>query len=229
MKDPAEVAVLQRACQVSEDALRQVLADGVLGRSERDLARRLEWLLGDGDGEGPGFDSIVAAGPNSAVPHHRPTGRTIGPGDLLKIDFGARVRGYHADITRTFVVAADPAPWQRRMHGLVAEAQRAGREAVAGGRAVSEVDAAARGVIDASEHAERFGHGLGHGVGLAIHERPLIGPGIAGTLEPGMVITIEPGVYLPGSGGARIEDTVLVEARGCRSLVTLERGLATVA
>jgi len=200
----------------------------VLGRTERDIARRLERLLGEGAGEGPGFDSIVASGPNSAVPHHRPGQRIIAAGDLLKIDFGARVLGYHADLTRTFVVAADPQEWQRQLHDLVAQAQQAGRRAVHAGAAVAQVDASARGIIAAAGHAEHFGHGLGHGVGLDIHEQPLIGPRSAGTLVEGMVITIEPGVYLPQRGGVRIEDTLLVGADGGSCLAALDRGLRVV-
>lgn len=227
-KDAAEVDALERACRRSEQALRQILAEGVRGCSERNIARRLEWLLGEEDGEGPGFASIVAGGPNSAIPHHQPGARVLQRGDLLKIDFGARVRGYHADITRTFVVAADPQPWQRELHDLVLAAQSAGRAAVAAATPIEAVDAAARGPIAEAGHGEHFGHGLGHGVGLAIHERPLIAGGVAGTLAEGMAITIEPGVYLPERGGVRIEDTVLVQARGCRSLVTLPRELLTV-
>ena len=229
VKDDAEIAVLERACRISEDALTQLLAQGVLGVSERDLARRLEWLLGEGPGEGPGFSSIVAAGRSSAVPHHQPSDRVVARGDLLTIDFGARVRGYHADITRTYVVGAEPRPWQRRIHELVLAAQRAGRESVADGAPITAVDAAARRLIADAGHAEHFGHGLGHGVGLAIHERPLIAGSVAGTLAAGMAVTIEPGVYLPGRGGVRIEDTVLVTATGCRSLVALPRELTTVA
>ncbi len=227
-KDPAEIAAIEAACQVSQEALLQVLDDGVAGRTERELARRLEWLLADGPGEGPGFASIVAAGPNSAVPHHDPTHRRLERGDLLKIDFGALVRGYHADITRTFVVAADPASAQRAVHGLVLAAQQAGLSAATAGAAVAEVDRAARDVIAAAGHGAHFGHGLGHGVGLQIHERPLIAPKSAGTLAQGMAITIEPGVYLPGVGGVRIEDTAVIEDGGCRSLVALSRDLLTV-
>lgn len=228
IKDDAEVAVLEHACALSGAALRQVLAEGALGRSEREIARRLEWLLGEAEGEGPGFPSIVAAGPNSAVPHHQPSARTVQRGDLLKIDFGARVRGYHADITRTFIVASDGEPWQRDIHRVVADAQRAGRAAAVAGVRIAEVDAAARGIIERGGHAEHFGHGLGHGVGLAIHERPLIWSAADGTLASGMAITIEPGVYLPGRGGVRIEDTVLVGPQACRCLVELDRDLVTV-
>ncbi len=227
-KDGAEAAALAEACEVSQRALQRVLAEGVCGKSERELARRLEWLLADGPGEGPGFPSIVASGPHSAIPHHQPTDRPIQRGDLLKIDFGARVAGYHADITRTFVVAAPAADWQADLHRVVADAQQAALELVRPGSAIEEVDAAARDLIAGAGHADHFGHGLGHGVGLAIHERPLIGPRSSGTLATGMAITIEPGCYLPGVGGIRIEDTVLIGDGGYLPLVTLPRELTTV-
>jgi Xaa-Pro aminopeptidase len=228
IKDEAETAALTAACEVSQSALEEILAEGVVGRTERAVARRLEWLLAEAPGEGPGFESIVAAGPNSAIPHHRPTDRPIEAGDLLKIDFGASVAGYHADITRTYVAGLEPAPWQRDLHAVVLAAQAAAMERAVPGAAIADVDAAARDLITQAGHAERFGHGLGHGVGLAIHERPLMGSGSDGTLAAGMAITIEPGVYVPGLGGIRIEDTVLVEDGGCRPLVTLSRDLSTV-
>lgn len=228
IKDSAETAALATACAVSAEALQQVLADPVAGRTEREVARQLEWLLAEGSAEGPGFDSIVAAGPHSAIPHHSPTDRPIERGDLLKMDFGARVHGYHADITRTFVVAADPADWQRELHELVAQAQHAAMAGAVAGASIADVDARARVPIAAAGHAEHFGHGLGHGVGLAVHERPLIGPRSGGTLAAGMTVTIEPGVYLPGLGGVRIEDTVLVEDGACRPLVALPRELSAV-
>lgn len=228
-KDDSELAALETACDVSERALREMLRTPVLGRTERELARELEWLLADGAGEGPAFESIVAGGAYSAEPHHRPVDRRLERGDLLKIDFGARVAGYCADITRTFVVAAEPAPWQRQIHGAVLAAQTAGRMAAAAGRPVAEVDDAARSVISAAGLGSQFGHGLGHGVGLAVHESPLIAATSAGTLARGMVVTIEPGVYLPDRGGVRIEDTVEVRDDGCRSLVSLSRELVTVA
>ncbi len=227
-KDAAELAVLEVACRLSADALREALQTAVAGRTEREVARQLEWLLGDGAGEGPGFPSIVASGPNSSRPHHRPTGRQIEPGDLLKIDFGARVRGYHADLTRTFVVARDPEPWQRDVHALVAAAQRAAMDGAVAGASLREVDGRARRMIAEAGHAEHFRHGLGHGVGLQIHERPLIGPTADGTLTEAMAITIEPGVYLPGRGGVRIEDTVVVGREACRPLATLSRDLLVV-
>ena len=227
VKETAEVAAIEQACQISERALNELLAEGLGGRSERDIARRLAWLLAGDGGEGPGFDSIVASGPNSAIPHHQPTDRIVERGDLVKIDFGARYLGYHADITRTFVVGP-AAAWQAELHGIVEAAQQAGREAVAAGVEIAAVDEAARAIITEAGHAEHFGHGLGHGVGLAIHERPLIAARVAGKLLAGMTVTVEPGIYLTGRGGVRIEDIVLVTADGHRSLVGRSRDLVSI-
>lgn len=227
IKDQVEVDTLRRACLISEQALAQVLETGVTGRTERAVARQLEWQLAECGAQGPGFPSIVASGPNSAIPHHQPSDRVIARGDLLKIDFGARLAGYHADLTRTFVVGQS-APWQREIHDLVRAAQEAGRTAVGAGVDMPEVDAAARAIIGDAGYAEYFGHGLGHGVGLQIHERPLISAATVGKLAANMTITIEPGIYLPDRGGVRIEDTLLVTDAGYQSLVSLERELVTV-
>jgi Xaa-Pro aminopeptidase len=155
------------------------------------------------------FETIVAAGPNSAIPHHRPSDAVLADGDFVKIDFGALVAGYHSDMTRTFVLG-QAADWQLEIYQLVAEAQRAGRAALQAGASLREVDGAARRLIADAGYADNFGHGLGHGVGLQIHEAPGIGATSAGTLLAGSVVTVEPGVYLPGRGGVRIEDTLVV-------------------
>jgi Xaa-Pro aminopeptidase len=222
-KDPAEVAAITAAVQRSEAALLALLDAGVAGRTERELARALEHAF-ESDAA---FPSIVAAGEHSAVPHHEPTDRPVRRGDLLKIDFGAREAGYCADITRTFVVGP-PQPWQVQVHAVVLAAQEAGRAAVRAGAALAQVDAAARDVVREAGHGEHFGHGLGHGLGLAVHERPILAARAAGTLDDGMAITIEPGIYLPGRGGVRIEDTVLVTPQGHRNLVTLPHDLVVV-
>jgi Xaa-Pro aminopeptidase len=156
------------------------------------------------------FDTIVATGPNSAIPHHRPTEREIARGDLLKIDFGALYSGYHADCTRTVVVGREPEDWQREIYDVVRAAQRAGRHALHVGADVREVDAAARKVVADAGYADQFPHGLGHGVGLEIHEAPMLGTASTGRLADRTPVTVEPGVYLPGRGGVRIEDTLVV-------------------
>ncbi|MFB9385111.1 M24 family metallopeptidase [Pseudonocardia petroleophila] len=211
VKDPDEVEALRVACAVADTALAGLLADGGLvpGRTERDVALDLETRMRRLGAQGPAFDTIVAAGPHSAVPHHRPTDAGLRAGDLVKMDFGALVDGYHSDITRT-VVLGPAADWQRELHALVAAAQRAGRAALAPGADVVAVDAAARDVCVDAGRGEEFLHGLGHGIGLQIHEAPALARTGTGTLAAGMAVTVEPGVYLEGRGGVRIEDTLVV-------------------
>lgn len=211
VKDDDEVGSLRRACAVADQALAELAVEGALrpGRTELQVGRELDARMLALGAEAPSFETIVAAGANSAIPHHRPDATELRDGDFLKLDFGATVEGYHSDMTRTLVLG-HAADWQREVYELVAAAQAAGRSALAAGADVVAVDAAARRVIAAAGHAEHFSHGLGHGVGLEIHEAPGIGPQGAGTLAAGMAVTVEPGVYLPGRGGVRIEDTLLV-------------------
>ncbi len=224
-KDDEELAALEEACRISDAALAALLPEVRPGLTERAVARRLENLMLDLGADAISFDTIVAAGPNSAIPHHSPTDREIAVGDLLKIDFGALHAGYHADETRTFVVGREPEAWQAELHALVAEAQRAGREALAVGATYADVDAAARSVIRDAGHAEHFGHGLGHGVGLDIHEVPFLGAAADGILGDRTPVTVEPGVYHPGRGGVRIEDTLVVRTGGPVSLTMTTREL----
>lgn len=211
VKDAGEVALLRLACEAADAALSDLVARGGLrpGRTEREVGRQLEALMLDHGADAASFETIVAAGPNSAIPHHRPTDAVLADGDFVKIDFGALVAGYHSDMTRTFVLGA-PADWQREIYQVVAAAQRAGRHALQPGAGLREVDAAARTVIAEAGYADTFGHGLGHGVGLRIHEAPGINAAADGTLLAGAVVTVEPGVYLADRGGVRIEDTLVV-------------------
>jgi Xaa-Pro aminopeptidase len=211
IKDAGEVALLRLACEAADAALADLVDRGGLrpGRTEREVGRELEALMLDHGADGISFETIVASGANSAIPHHRPTETVLAAGDFVKIDFGALVGGYHSDMTRTFVLGK-AADWQLEVYQLVADAQRAGREALQPGADLRDVDAAARLVIADAGHGEHFGHGLGHGVGLQIHEAPGIGATAAGTLRAGSVVTVEPGVYLPERGGVRIEDTLVV-------------------
>ncbi|MDX6203219.1 MAG: hypothetical protein QOJ83_2719 [Frankiales bacterium] len=213
VKDAAELASLRAACAAADAAFADLLPTIRPGVTERTLAADLESRMRRHGSEAPSFDTIVAAGEHSAVPHHRPTGRPVGLGDLVKIDFGAVIDGYHSDMTRT-VVLGEPAGWQRDVYDLVAAAQQAGVDAVTDGIATALVDRAARRVVEAAGMGEQFIHGLGHGVGLEIHEAPALGTGSSGTLARDMVVTVEPGVYLPGQGGVRIEDTLVVAAPG---------------
>jgi Xaa-Pro aminopeptidase len=177
--------------------------------------------------EAVSFETIVATGANSAVPHHRPTEAVLAAGDFVKLDFGAVVGGYHSDMTRTFVLGT-PTDWQREVYALVAEAQRAGREALRPGVPVADVDAASRAVIEAAGHGKLFVHGLGHGVGLQIHEAPGIAKTGTGTLLTGVAVTVEPGVYFPGRGGVRIEDTLVVREGGPELLTHTSKDLTVV-
>jgi len=214
VKDEDEIALLREACAIGDRALAEVIEGLVLGRTERHIAQELERRMLDHGADGVAFPSIVATGPNSAVPHHRPTGRRVAQGDFLKIDFGARYHGYHADMTRTFVVGLEPAGWQIELYDLVFAAQKAGRQALRPGVDVRDVDRAARSVVEAAGLSKQFPHGVGHGVGLEIHEAPLMGYGEAGRLAARTPVTVEPGVYLEGRGGVRIEDTLVVRDVG---------------
>ena len=211
IKDDDEIELLRRACAVADQALAELASEGALrpGRSELEVGRELDARMLRLGAEAPSFETIVAAGANSAIPHHRPDATVLRDGDFLKLDFGATVDGYHSDMTRTLVLG-DAADWQREIYALVAASQAAGRAALAVGADVVAVDSASREVIAAAGHGDHFPHGLGHGVGLEIHEAPGIGPLGAGSLAAGMAVTVEPGVYLPGRGGVRIEDTLIV-------------------
>jgi Xaa-Pro aminopeptidase len=211
VKDAGEIALLRLACEAADAALKDLVERGGLrpGRTEKEVGRELESLMLDNGADGVSFETIVATGPNSAIPHHRPTDAVLAAGDFVKIDFGALVCGYHSDMTRTFVLG-EAADWQREIYDLVAAAQKAGREALAPDASLKDVDAASRQVIADAGYADNFSHGLGHGVGLQIHEAPGINAAAAGTLLAGSAVTVEPGVYLPGRGGVRIEDTLVV-------------------
>jgi Xaa-Pro aminopeptidase len=211
VKDETEIAALRAACAAADAALADLVAAGGLapGRTEIEVAIDLENRMREHGASGPSFESIVAAGAHSAVPHHRPTDAELRRGDLLKLDFGALVDGYHSDMTRT-VVLGPAADWQREIYQLVAASQAAGTAALAPGVEVSAVDEAARAVVRDAGRGEQFLHGLGHGVGLQIHEAPALAAAGTGALAAGMAVTVEPGVYLAGRGGVRIEDTLVV-------------------
>jgi Xaa-Pro aminopeptidase len=211
VKEETELELLARACAITGEAFSAVLDRLCPGVTEREYATALERAMVDLGAEGIAFDTIVASGPNGAIPHHVPGDRPFSSGDLVTIDCGARYGGYHADMTRTVAIGR-PASWQREIYEIVEKAQAAGVAAARAGTDVFEVDAASRDLIEEAGYREHFSHGLGHGVGLQIHEAPIIGYGRTGTLTDRVPITIEPGIYLPGRGGVRIEDTLVVRA-----------------
>ena len=225
VKDPSEIELLATACRMSDLALAEVVPAVRPGMTERGLAAALDHQMALLGADRPAFDTIVASGPNGAIPHHSPGPRPVRRGDLITIDFGAAYGGYCADMTRT-IALGEPAGWQRDLYDLVAAAQRAGIEALVPGADVGDVDAAARDLIADAGHGEHFQHGLGHGVGLEVHEAPTLGYGRTGKLAAGVPVTVEPGVYLPGKGGVRIEDVLVVgSGAGARMLTTTTREL----
>jgi Xaa-Pro aminopeptidase len=218
-KDAEELACVAAAQEATDVAFERVALGGGLreGVTEREVAFALELEMRRAGADDKGFWTIVAFGEQAAEPHHEPTVRPLRRGDLVKLDFGAIAGGYHSDMTRT-VAFGEPDGRLREVRDLVAEAQRAGIDAVRAGALVADVDRAARSVIEAAGHAEHFPHGLGHGVGLEIHEEPMLRWDRAGVVPEDAVVTIEPGVYIPGLGGVRIEDMVVATADGCRPI-----------
>lgn len=225
-KDTWEVATLRDAAQRLSDAAKCIMANALAGMAERDVAGRVDEELRRVGFDKPAFDTIVASGPNAARPHHRAGARRIERGDLVVLDFGGVLHGYSVDLSRT-VVPGGARARERRLLEQVAEAQAAGFAAIAPGRPASAVDDAARGVLDREGLGEAFSHGTGHGLGLEVHERPRVSRPRVGhpveTLEPGMVFTLEPGAYVPGWGGVRIEDDVLVTSDGGAWLTDVPR------
>ncbi len=219
VKNDAEVARIEAAAAIVDASLADAVESIDSGVTEREMVQAIDGGMRSRGAKGPSYDTIVAAGSNSALPHATPGDRVLCPGDLVVVDAGALVDGYCSDMTRTFVVGDEPADRRSgEILELVGRAQRAGLDRVGPGVVAGDVDQACREIIDSAGYAEHFGHGTGHGVGLDVHELPALGKGNTGILQPGHVLTVEPGIYIAGLGGVRIEDTVVVTDDGCRAL-----------
>jgi Xaa-Pro aminopeptidase len=229
VKESPEVARIRAAAELADEALRGVLEAGLAGRTERDVAIDLELRMRRLGATGPSFPTIVAAGPHSALPHAEPRAAQIPRDTLVTIDWGALHDGYCSDCTRTYATGEHLPDGARAVYELVLDAELAGLAAVRAGPNGKEIDAAARTVIEAAGHGEHFGHGLGHGVGLEVHEAPRLSR-TAGEqpLRAGAVVTVEPGVYVPGRFGVRIEDLVVVADDGLVVLTGLPKELTVL-
>ncbi|AEF94969.1 peptidase M24 [Desulfotomaculum nigrificans CO-1-SRB] len=219
IKDDQEIELIRQAMAIGDQAFEHILKYIKPGVSEWELTLELEYFMRKQGASGPAFDTIMASGPRSALPHGVTSERILQPGDLLTMDYGCVFQGYHSDMTRTMVLG-QPDQKQLEIYNIVLEAQLAGIAAVKEGVKASEVDQAARQIITDRGYGEYFGHGTGHGVGLNIHEEPRLASKSDTVLKAGMVVTIEPGIYLPGWGGVRIEDSVLVTQNGCEILTS---------
>jgi Xaa-Pro aminopeptidase len=227
VKDTAEIAAIRAAARLADDAVEEVLAAGIVGRTERDVALDLEIAMRRRGAQAVSFPPIVAAGVHGALPHAEPRAVPIAAGTLVVVDWGAQLDGYASDCTRTFATG-ELDPRDRAVYDLVLLAQEQALAAVRPGPTGREVDAVARAIIDAAGHAEHFGHGLGHGVGLEVHEGPRLSKQGSEPLVAGNVVTVEPGVYVPGAVGVRIEDLVAVTEDGNEVLSGLPKALRTV-
>jgi Xaa-Pro aminopeptidase len=224
-KDDGELSRLVRAAALADTALAEVAPTLADRPTELQVARALDRHMEDHGADEPSYETIVASGPNAALPHATPTDRIIESGDLVVIDVGARIDGYGSDMTRTFVAGCEPTITQRAWHDAVVEAQAAGIAAVADGVDERAVDSACRSVLASHGLVDAFVHGTGHGIGLEIHEQPILSPRSDGILLAGLVVTVEPGVYIPGRGGVRVEDSVVVGVDGCRPITHSLKGL----
>jgi Xaa-Pro aminopeptidase len=226
-KDESEIRAIRKAVRIGEQAFSELTARGAkywIGRSEKQLAAELEYLMRLGGADEVSFPTIIAVGSHGSLPHYLPAGRRVRRGDPILIDWGARVAGYCGDLTRVVFAGTIP-PKIAHLYEVVWKAQQAGIAAIRPGVRCSSVDAAARAVIEQAGLGEKCLHGLGHGLGREVHESPSLGRVDNRPLRAGMVVTVEPGVYWPGLGGVRIEDDILVTARGARWLSTLPRAI----
>jgi Xaa-Pro aminopeptidase len=227
VKDDDELAAIKRACEITDRMFERLTEESFIGRREQDVAWRIEELFHDEGADHVAFESIVASGPNSARPHARATEREIRPGETVVIDTGCTVDGYSSDYTRTFVTGPVDGV-VKEAYAVVLAAQQAALDAIRSGIAGVDADATARRVVDETSFAGTFGHGLGHGLGLEIHESPRMSTESTDTLANGNVVTVEPGIYLEGRAGIRIEDNVVVRDGGLENFTGFRKDLITV-
>jgi Xaa-Pro aminopeptidase len=227
VKEESELEAIRAAAAITSQAYERFAEEPFTGRTERELAWRLDGLFHELGAAGPAFETIVAGGPNGARPHSRPTERVVEPGETVVVDAGARIDGYCADCTRTFATGPLPERLQDA-YGACLEGQEVGLRSVAPGTSGVAADAAARTVIESAGYGDKFGHGLGHGVGIDVHEAPRLSRESEDVLAAANVVTVEPGIYLPGLGGIRIEDLVVVRETGPEVLTTFTKELVTV-
>jgi Xaa-Pro aminopeptidase len=227
VKDERELDRIRNAAAISDRVYERLVGERFAGRTERELVWRVVELIHEEGADRPGFDSIVAAGPTGALPHAHPGDRAVGPGETVVIDLGVRLDGYTSDCTRTFAVGGLEGPLAEA-YLVCLQAQVAALDAVRPGASGRDADAVARRIIDGTQFKGLFGHGLGHGVGLEVHEAPNLRPESEDVLEPGNVVTVEPGIYLEGNGGIRIEDLVVVTEGGAEVLTSFPKELTTV-
>ncbi len=225
IKDPTEVSLIKEACKIAETSIENSLKILKEGITEKEVAGYIEYQFKLNGAETAGFDTIVLFGANSSLPHGKPSERKLMPGDIVLIDCGCIYRGYHSDITRTLVFGAVPGTWLDEIYSITLEAQRNALSFLKTDVSCKDADYIARYHIEKKGFGKYFGHGLGHGVGLEIHELPRLSKDSTLELKPGMVVTVEPGIYLPGKGGVRIEDTVLITENGCEVLTSMEKEL----
>ena len=224
VKDEEEIACIRRACAISCEAFEDLLSFAKAGMTEKQIQLHLDYKMMELGSEGLAFDTISASGPNGSLPHAVPSDRPVARGEMLTLDFGARYRGYDADMTRT-IAFGEPSAEMRRIYDTVLRAHTECKTMLAPGVECKSVDAHARDIIDGAGYRGRFGHSLGHGVGIDIHENPRLSAASEDILCPGHIVTVEPGVYLPGLGGVRIEDTCVITEPGYESLVPASREL----
>jgi Xaa-Pro aminopeptidase len=224
LKEPGEIEKVRAAVALADASFQHVVSDGLIGRTEREIAIAIEHEMRMRGAQRPSFETIVASGPHGALPHAQPRDAVIRRGEMVVIDWGAELDGYCSDATRT-LAAGEPSAHAIDIYELVLEAQLAGRRAVRAGAGGQDVDGVSRRIIDAAGYGEQFGHGLGHGVGLEVHEAPRLSQRSEDRLSSTNVVTVEPGIYLPEQFGVRIEDTVIVTGDGCEVLTGIDKRL----